>query len=281
MAKLALSMEICVRDICIIYKHTNKFNNKAYIGQTWETMDKRAGKNGIRYENSTYFWNAIQKNGWDSFIHEIVCYGFDQQDADYWEQHFIDRYDTCNPEKGYNLRAGGSHGKHSEISKQKLSKIGKDRPHTEEHKNNISLAKKGKSGKPHTVKSKKKLSDANTGENNHFYGRKHSEEAKMKISLSKIGKTSPKKGKPGKPCSEETKSKISLSNMGRASGNKGKKTGKPSYNSKKFSQEQIDFIISSDLSLQKLADIFNCSTTPIRKIKTPTYRINRKDRKGK
>ena len=40
---------------------------KFYVGQTKHSPKKRAGKNGIKYNKCSYFWNASQKYGWDAF----------------------------------------------------------------------------------------------------------------------------------------------------------------------------------------------------------------------
>lgn len=54
-----------------VYKHTNKINNKVYIGQTMNVQD-RWSRQGSRYKGCTYFFHAIKKYGWDNFLHEIL-----------------------------------------------------------------------------------------------------------------------------------------------------------------------------------------------------------------
>ena len=48
-----------------VYIHTNKSNNKVYIGITKQTPERRWGKNGINYKSTPYFYSAIKKYGWD------------------------------------------------------------------------------------------------------------------------------------------------------------------------------------------------------------------------
>lgn len=55
-----------------IYMHTNKINNKKYIGQIKQNPERRWREGGKGYVDSPKFWNAIQKYGWDNFEHEII-----------------------------------------------------------------------------------------------------------------------------------------------------------------------------------------------------------------
>lgn len=46
----------------IIYKHTNKINNKVYIGKTTD-IKNRWRNGGIHYKTCPRFWSAIQHYG--------------------------------------------------------------------------------------------------------------------------------------------------------------------------------------------------------------------------
>ncbi len=76
---------------------------------------------------------AIRKYGWNNFKKEVICYCGDKLSLDLMEDFCINIFNTIIP-NGYNLRRGGSHGKHSEETKMKisvsLSKIrnGRDNP---------------------------------------------------------------------------------------------------------------------------------------------------------
>lgn len=95
----------------IIYKHTCRITNKAYIGQTSQANPNQRWRNGNGYKprSSTYtalFWNAIQKHGWENFDHEILESGItSQEEANNREIYWIAFYDTFY--NGYNLTLGG------------------------------------------------------------------------------------------------------------------------------------------------------------------------------
>nr|DAF80786.1 MAG TPA: intron associated endonuclease [Bacteriophage sp.] len=99
-------------DTYCVYMHTNKIDGKKYVGQTCQKTNER-WKNGKGYENSTYFYNAILKYGWDNFEHEIIASNLTKEEADNFEALLIDKLDLMNRNKGYNLMSGGSGGRPS------------------------------------------------------------------------------------------------------------------------------------------------------------------------
>lgn len=106
-----------------IYVHVNKKNGKLYIGQTSENdINRRFGKNGSYYHNSRYFYNAIQKHGWENFEHILLVDNINLEMANILEEELIKKYKTNNCKYGYNLKSGGKNSNHSEITKQKISK---------------------------------------------------------------------------------------------------------------------------------------------------------------
>src|ERR1700743_807675 len=111
---------------CTVYLLTNSINGKIYIGQTWEQPVEKRMKGGSKYANSPYIFAAIQKYGVENFKYTILAECKTQEEADRLETENITKYDSRNPEIGYNLKEGGSHGKHSEESKLKIS-INNDR----------------------------------------------------------------------------------------------------------------------------------------------------------
>lgn len=88
-----------------VYVYTNNITQEKYVGQTRANIKSRAGKNGNGYKQSTKFWNAIQKYGWNNFSIEIIDRKLEQMDADKLEQYLIEQYDSIN--NGYNTQTGG------------------------------------------------------------------------------------------------------------------------------------------------------------------------------
>lgn len=102
-----------------IYMHINIFNHKIYIGQTSRKPEIRWGKNGDGYIGCSYFYNAIQKYGWNSFEHIILKDGLSQEEANYWEKYYIQIFKSNNRDFGYNIKSGGQ----GNITKEKLSSV--------------------------------------------------------------------------------------------------------------------------------------------------------------
>lgn len=115
-----------------VYVHTNKINNKVYVGVAKGSPEKRWGKNGNGYSRSQpVFSYAINKYTWGGFEHEVIAQNLTQREAWDMEVELIARYKSnCkrykNPSYGYNMTDGGegSYGfKHTEETKKKLSEI--------------------------------------------------------------------------------------------------------------------------------------------------------------
>lgn len=99
----------------IIYKYTNQFNAKVYIGQTNRPKQRMSEHRSHSKSNSrkVAFYNAIKKYGWDAFTYEVL----EELEAstsielsallDERERFWIGQYDSRNKAKGYNESAGG------------------------------------------------------------------------------------------------------------------------------------------------------------------------------
>lgn len=117
---------------CKIYKLTNEINGKMYIGQTWQSLSQR-WHGGKGYDECPYLANAIKKYGKQNFKYEVLVTVNDQPTADWMENFWITTFNSVDKKIGYNLKAGGSYGKHSQATKDKISL--KNREYTEKESN--------------------------------------------------------------------------------------------------------------------------------------------------
>lgn len=104
-----------------IYKHTNKINGKVYIGKS-QNIKERWSRQGACYKGCTHFYNAIQKYGWNNFIHEVLEDNLTSEWADFRERYYIKLFDSRNPDKGYNIAEGGTGGGHIKGANNVLNK---------------------------------------------------------------------------------------------------------------------------------------------------------------
>ena len=184
-----------------LYCHTNKINGKKYFGITCQSPNDR-WRHGLGYKNSIVFWNAIQKYTWDGFEHDIVINGLTEMEAKQKEIEFIALYKTncCrykNPELGYNMTDGGEGTtgiKWTDEAREKLSNSMKELHASENSPYTYVPHYVGEEhpmyGRKHTEEAKNKVSQANkgrfVGEKSYMYGIPKSEEIRKKISETKV-----------------------------------------------------------------------------------------------
>lgn len=150
-----------------VYMHVNKINNKMYIGITSKKPTARWRKNGKGYKTSPYFYNAIQKYGWDNFEHIILFTDLDENCAKNKEKELIKKYQSNNRTFGYNCTEGGDGVCGRKLTIEQIEKMRlrlKGKKHSDEWKQNMKVI---------------------------MTGRKFSEEWKQKISESHIGELNP------------------------------------------------------------------------------------------
>jgi group I intron endonuclease len=157
----------------IVYKTTNLINNKIYIGkhQTENINDTYLGS-GVALEN------AIKRYGKQNFKKEILFIFNTEKEMNEKEKELVtETFIATN--KTYNMGVGGEGGSHfkgkthSLETKQKLSKIAKDRKLSDETRRKISEANRKRVLSDET---KKKLSEkAKLRFQNEEARKKHSE----------------------------------------------------------------------------------------------------------
>ena len=101
------SDEITQDKKCYVYVHINKQNGKRYVGVTSKPIPENRWNHGRGYKENPYFYQAIQKHGWDGFEHVILASGLSVQQAFEEEKRLIREWNTQDREYGYNLTSGG------------------------------------------------------------------------------------------------------------------------------------------------------------------------------
>lgn len=124
-----------------VYKHTCP-NGKIYIGVTSLNVKSRWGKNGSLYKNML-FGKAIQKYGWDNIEHEILFDNLNKDEAEKKEIELIAKFKSNMRDFGYNVETGGLTHKHTQDTRDKMSKTRKNKPLSEQHKKALSESRKG------------------------------------------------------------------------------------------------------------------------------------------
>lgn len=88
----------------VVYKITCKINNKIYVGQTCETLQKRFKRHmGYqKYESDTKFYRAVRKYGEENFYIEPLEFVNTQEELDEREIYWINKLNSV--EEGYNTK---------------------------------------------------------------------------------------------------------------------------------------------------------------------------------
>ena len=200
-----------------VYVHISP-TNKLYFGITSRKVTVR-WKDGNGYGGCPHFYNAIQKYGWDNFKHIILLENLTKEVACECEKYLINKYNTTNPEYGYNISFGG------DIVQLGIKRTPEQIERMRETSRNVD----------HT-NAVLKMAEANRG-------KKRSQEVRNEISKSISEwhknpeiKERLSKSLRGRKLSDEHRQKLSDSHMGKVSGMKGKKHTEASR--KKMSESQ-------------------------------------------
>lgn len=145
----------------LIYKITNKLNNKIYVGQTTRTLEirKKDHIHNVQKGIKTHLYSAMRKYGIENFVFEKICDVDSVENLNILERYYINKYNSVD--KGYNMIDGGRNNimfvpevkeLHDNIMRtqevrQKISnsmkKYRQENPFTEEHRRKISEKMKG------------------------------------------------------------------------------------------------------------------------------------------
>jgi hypothetical protein len=189
-----------------VYQWTDIKTKKMYIG-----VHKGSPIDGYICSQDDFLeqYNSRPNN---EFIREIIGEYDNYEDAREIECRLLEWVDAAKNPKYYNKSNSGIYffrdGKHSVETKQKMSNVRKGVPKSEDHKQKISKALKGKQnflGKKISKEHKEKISEANKG-------RIVSEETKKKLSQARKKRIT----------TEETRKKLSVVHKGKKWYNNGK-----------------------------------------------------------
>lgn len=163
----------------LIYLLRNTVNGKCYVGQTTASLEHRFGQH-ISSNNKMPICRALKKYGRESFTKEVIFFAFNKDALDYAEIALIEEHRASRPH-GYNIKGGGSYGKHHDETKKKLSDASLGKKFSMETRAKIAATRIGKTLSPET---KEKVLNA-------LRGRVLSQATKDKISASLTGRKRP------------------------------------------------------------------------------------------
>lgn len=105
----------------VVYKITNKINNKIYIGQTKNfKIRKRQHLKLYKNNKNSLIDLAINKYGSNNFEWEVLKECQSQDELNFWETYYIEKFNATDLNNGYNLKGGGAKPWLSEETKRKI-----------------------------------------------------------------------------------------------------------------------------------------------------------------
>lgn len=134
----------------IIYCVTHITTGRVYIGQTVQGIKTRWARHQIE-TCCARLSRAIGKYGADAFSVQEIDTAYSKDELDELEIFYIGMYGSTKRPNGFNLMSGGSFGKHSDESKQKMSVSVCKAYENPEFKAKLSAAKLGVKHTPERV----------------------------------------------------------------------------------------------------------------------------------
>jgi len=115
----------------IIYRASLNYDGRCYVGQTTFSLNERKQehfKNFKRLSDTRHFYCALRQYGFENFEWYELEKCFNKEELDLAERKWIKYFDSI--ENGFNLKEGGSYGKHYEETKKKISdgRLGENNP---------------------------------------------------------------------------------------------------------------------------------------------------------
>jgi group I intron endonuclease len=239
-----------MRAVGYVYVAKCKASGKAYVGQTIASVGRRfnAHLRSARNGSELPFHRALRKYGKDGFEVSTVQECADLEELNKAESFWIEKLGFFG-EGGYNCTTGGEGYKVLEETKRKVSVARKGKHLSAAHRDRISTANKGERnpfyGRKHKQESidmaRPKISAKLSGERNPFYGKTHTEEALQKMSEANLGR----------PMSEANREAMRVRMLGnsytkgRHLSEEQKRIVSATFKGKKFTQEHKDRIAAA------------------------------------
>ena len=199
-----------------IYGLRCQTTDKWYIGQSWDIYDRwHKAYHLMQCRRQPKIYNALKKYGYADFDIRIIemCDATTPQDVlDQKETSWIQHLNSI--ENGYNLKEGGSRGKHSLVSREKMRK-----------------SQQGKTTSQVVIEKIRKT----------MTGKKRSLEFGQKISLRQLGRT----------LDDTTKHRISAARTGQRDSNKTREKKRTGHLGKKLSDTHRESIQKARLLFRK------------------------------
>ncbi|MGZ7119634.1 MAG: NUMOD3 domain-containing DNA-binding protein [Methanobacterium sp.] len=161
----------------VVYCHTSP-SGKKYIGIT-SNYKRRCYRHSDESSSCTAFSYAIKKYGWDNFKHEILANGLTLQSANHFEQFYIKYFNTISP-NGYNLKTGGDMSTHCHETRKKISDANSGEKHPFFGKFGSDHPRYGMRNTPET---KARMSESQKGEKSYWFGKRGAESKASKTYL--------------------------------------------------------------------------------------------------
>jgi len=157
-----------------IYKIQNLINNKIYIGQSINTNNRLKGHHkGLQINK--HLQNSWNKYGEQNFNFKTIK-NCEENQLDDQEIYWIEYYKSDNPNFGYNKKSGGSNGRPTKETKNKISQStsGNKNPFYGKKHSNITIEgiRKKQTGKKYSIEVNKKKAVHLYGSKNGMFGKK-------------------------------------------------------------------------------------------------------------
>lgn len=210
-----------------VYLITNHITNKVYVGSSNNLGRRKIDHfSRLKMQNhaNIHLQYSYNRYGRGAFSWEILEYCTEEELLNV-EQYYIDLYESCNMNKGYNITPKADRTAISEETRKKMIENKKNN-YSENLKIKLRLKATLKimkqfKGSQVSEKTRKRLSESHMGHPAWNKGKKMSKECIEKLIQSRKGKPSWSKGK---KFSKEYREKLSLAHKGKSHPNKGRRT---------------------------------------------------------